>query len=247
MTDAAGVEALFCKLFQESQYIVIGVVYRPPGCGVEVLEHLRTYMDCNTTDSTKLILCGDFNLPGINWSTLSADGSDVNNNEVLIDTAFQFDLTQLVKDFTRIHGASKSVLDLVFVSSRIPGEIKCDVVDGISDHKGVLTEFSSLLNESVVNVTHFPDFSAADDVSIIDRLEISYDEICNSMQTDECDVNSLWLKFKNTVHACIQLFVPVKYRKTNSSNPWITRETIHIKRKINRLRKQNKKAVPKSV
>lgn len=86
--------------------MIVGVVYRPPASDLEVLENLRKYIDCNTTDNTKFILCGDFNLPGINWNTLSADRSDANNNELLIDIAFQFGLTQLVKEYTRVHGTS---------------------------------------------------------------------------------------------------------------------------------------------
>lgn len=120
-------------------------------------------------------------------------------------------------------------------------DIQCEVIDGISDHKGVLVRFSSITNRRITKVVRVQDFACADDVSIIDRLELCYDELCYTGHSVMCDVNSLWLKFKNTVHACIELFVPSRVKKTNKSNPWMTREIIHLKRKINRLRKQLKR------
>lgn len=239
MRDAAGVEALFCKLFCESLCLVIGVVYRPPGADLTVLESLKRHITSITSRTTKLILCGDFNLPTINWSSFTAGSNNTNNNEELIDIAFRFDLIQLVKDYTRVQGNSKSILDLVFVQSNIPGEIDCEVVDGISDHNAVLVNFSSIKAKKVVTSTRVPVFSLADDVSILDKLELAYDEFSSSAHL--CDVNTLWLKFKNTVHACIQLFVPFQNKRINLCNPWITREIIHLKRKINRLRKARKK------
>lgn len=56
-----------------------------------------------------------------------------------------------------------------------------------------------------------------------------------------CDVDALWVKFRDTVQACLQLFVPLRTKKTNVSNPWITREIIHLKRKVKRLKKAKKK------
>lgn len=86
-----------------------------------------------------------------------------------------------------------------------------------------------------------PVYSSANDTSIIDRLELYFSELLESARNDSNNVNAMWLKFKNTVHACIQLFVPFKLRKTIASNPWIARNVIHLKRKINRLKKQKKK------
>lgn len=241
MPDAPGVEALFCKLIDRKESLVIGVVYRPPASIPEVLEQLQLYISSKTNQTTKLILCGDFNLPGINWSSFSAGSSDPINDEALIDIAFRFDLTQLVSDCTRVQDNSKSILDLVFVNGNISGKIDCEVVTGISDHMAVLVELHSLKYKNDVKYTRVPVFHSSDDASIIDRLEIAYDELCESVNLGLSDVNALWLKYKNTAHACIQLFVPFKKKKVHMSKPWITRDIIHIKRKINRLRKSLKK------
>lgn len=239
LSEPPGAEAMFCKLFFENECLVIGVVYRPPGEDVKVLEELKAFIASLISQNTKLILCGDFNLPGIDWNTFSATNNDIVCGEELIDIAFRFDLRQIVKDCTRVHGESKSILDLVFVRSNIPGTIECDVVDGISDHHAVLVQFPSLKATKHVKVISFHDFARADDVSILEMLESSYDDFFRSVHT--CDVNALWVKFRNMVHACIQLFVPLRTKKTNVSNPWITRDIIHLKRKVKRLKKAKKK------
>lgn len=140
MADPIGVEALFCKMCRDKQCMVIGVVYRPPGTKIDALQNLKEYIGLQITKDTKLVLCGDFNLPGIEWPTFSSGTNDTFNNEELIDIAFRFDLVQLVHEYTRIHGESKSILDLVFVRSNIDGHYECEVLDGLSDHKCVLTQ-----------------------------------------------------------------------------------------------------------
>lgn len=49
--------------------------------------------------------------------------------------------------------------------------------------------------------------------------------------------NELWLRFRGIVQHCIQKFVPLRVRRVKKFNPWITRDILHLKRKIRRVRK----------
>lgn len=52
----------------------------------------------------------------------------------------------------------------------------------------------------------------------------------------------MWLYLKNLISYCIETYVPTRVKQTAKHNPWITREIIHHKRKIRRMRKaKNKK------
>ena len=62
------------------------------------------------TKSIETILLGDFNLPGINWETLS--GSNQYENRFL-DLLYDIDLFQLVNEPTHIEG---NTLDLIATS-----------------------------------------------------------------------------------------------------------------------------------
>lgn len=112
MPDVPGVEAVFCKVYCGNTRYVIGAIYRPPGSDVGILKNLRKYLDTQVRLGDKIILSGDFNLPEVDWSTFTARNRNDIHCEILIDMAFAFDLLQVVQNYTRIQGNSKSILDL---------------------------------------------------------------------------------------------------------------------------------------
>lgn len=59
-----------------------------------------------------------------------------------------------------------------------------------------------------------------------------------------CDVNSLVTFFENIVKVCIQRFVPLKTKKQNHSMPWITRDILHLSRRVARLRVSKRNGNP---
>lgn len=52
--------------------------------------------------------------------------------------------------------------------------------------------------------------------------------------------DALWSFFKTVVHTTISRFVPLRAKRVNKYNPWITREILRLKRKINRVRRNRK-------
>lgn len=108
-----------------------------------------------------------------------------------------------------------------------------DIINGVSDHKMLV--LSSQLSKKTSQNTRpeylVHDFRNADDLSVLDYLEEHFDHFSHLS-----DVNQLWRKFKNIVSHCICRFVPL--RKVRGK-PWITRESLQLKRKI-KLRRKNK-------
>lgn len=93
----------------------------------------------------------------------------------MLDMAFAFDLEQVVKNYTRIEGDSKSILHLFFLSGSITAQTSSEVITGVSDHSAVLLELTGVALQSKNLMNPFPNFSRADDVSIIDTLVFFYD------------------------------------------------------------------------
>ena len=86
------------------------------------LEQLEASLDkLNTTSEKQFILCGDFNCPGIDWSTLSIETNapDKEIHQHLIDISNKFGLTQIIREETR----EKNILDVTFVTN--PSFIYC--------------------------------------------------------------------------------------------------------------------------
>lgn len=110
-------ESVWCRLKFFGKNITLGGIYRPPNAPPEYLETLYDYLLQNTNSRSNILITGDFNLPSIDWPSLSHNGKDSRNAESLLLIAFTFSLNQLVSDATRI--TSPNVLDLAFASSSL--------------------------------------------------------------------------------------------------------------------------------
>ena len=77
----------------------ICLVYNSPNSCVEYKQSLMAYLDNFAANPTPLILMGDFNVPDINWDTLSVSMTFSNQ---LCDFVFQYNLSQIVDCPTHI-------------------------------------------------------------------------------------------------------------------------------------------------
>lgn len=239
MEEQEKAEALWCKVKVDNSYFVVGALYRPPNAPLEILEETKEYLLNHCRRDCNIILAGDFNLPSINWTSLSAGPTEIESAECLLDIAFAFDLTQVVNSYTRIQGSSMSMLDCIFLSG-VYKEYIIEVLEGISDHSLVLLELPLNVQRAQCKKTKVLDFSRADDVSIIDRLDWSLEEFVKLSENRDTTIDKLWHSFKRIVKSCITNFVPYKIKTINRQRPWINRDIIHLKRRISRARKKTK-------
>lgn len=232
LPSPSDIESAWCKLHLHKQSVVIGLFYRPPGSPIDTLHNLSHFMLSHNLQHGNLLLMGDFNVPGIDWSSLNYSGSDTAIGCELITQSLSLDLTQIVHSPTRL----TAILDLVFVNSRLMQYVTCDIIDGISDHKGVLVSIPCSLPKPRTVYTTFHDFNRADDTSIIDTLAGNFDTFSN-LNLDG-DVNILVKNFESVIQDCINRFVPLKTKKINPNIPWMNRDILHASRKVNRLRRK---------
>lgn len=155
--------------------VLIGVVYRPPNADISILESLHDFLYVHSKHYTHIILCGDFNLPMINWDDLCVRHS-CQHAEMLLDLAFSFNLKQVVGTPTRVTSSSKTILDLVLISEAVSETgFTVEVLPGISDHEAIL--FKSNLQQNIIRCPdkEVLDFGRAADESLIDYLEQDFD------------------------------------------------------------------------
>lgn len=124
-----------------------------------------------------MIMAGDFNLPHINWETLMPGNIEIASGDKLLKILFSHNLTQIVKEATRITTETKSLLDLVFVTSQLDGYM-VSVEAGISDHRLVVINIATEKSDrpKPVSRVKVKNFAEADDTSILDFLEVAFDE-----------------------------------------------------------------------
>lgn len=189
MIECSIPETVWCKITYANTVYLLGAVYRPPATAPEFLDKLNDFL-CNHLDrNTRLIMTGDFNLPNINWDSLLPGHVEISSSEKLLQIMISHNLKQIVKENTRVTPESRSLLDLVFLSNKI-GDYTVSVEDGLSDHKMVLvrivTSASTRPQPSIP--VQVKDYSRADDTSILDFLELSFDQfkfVCDCESVDE--------------------------------------------------------------
>lgn len=96
----------------------------------ELCNQLTTLKETNK--NAVFWIMGDFNLPDINWKTLTIDKhqnlKDI--NELFIETLHNLSLDQIIKKPTRLN----NTLDLTLTSR--PGlVVDYDIIPGLSDHE----------------------------------------------------------------------------------------------------------------
>ncbi|KAG0419891.1 hypothetical protein HPB47_003814, partial [Ixodes persulcatus] len=146
-------------------------------------------------------------------------------------------ITQVVRSSTRVTNASESLLDMVFVSSKIARQgAQCEIVEGISDHSLVVCTLTLACQLSTyIKIKRYSDFNNADDVDILDVLQERYWLFYNMYHPVTSTTNELWLRFRGIVQHFIQKFLPLRIRRLKKFNPWITCYILHFKRKIRRV------------
>ena len=117
-----------------SKFILLGSFYRPHSSEMASLIELDVSLSKigNLINTNSVILGGDFNAPNISWENNQVL-DHLATSERLTEIANEYDLEQLVKEPTRIHGNTRNSLDLVFSNNNtIVNNFK--ITPGISDH-----------------------------------------------------------------------------------------------------------------
>ncbi|KAJ8020472.1 RNA-directed DNA polymerase from mobile element jockey [Holothuria leucospilota] len=206
--------------------VYIGAFYRPQSTDRDYLLHLDLSLS-KIPKNAAVWLLGDFNLPSVDWDTMSfkTGGSYPAISNLMIDIANDFNLHQIVKEPTR----ESNILDLCFTNS--PARVDSVHVDsGISDHDVVIV--NALFKPKVfrppkrkVFLYHKANFSNIDD----DMEELNSKltpKLISSSSMDE-----LYELFMTTLFNSIDKNIPAKLSSSRFSYPWVNRL---IKRDIRR-------------
>lgn len=231
----ADTEAVFTRIICNDFPIFIGCFYRSPQSGPEPIIALQSFMQ-NYVQNSRLILLGDFNLPDFDWLSMryTSPGSSA-----LTDLMLNFNLHQVVRHPTRTQGTAHNILDLILLSDLFPlQESQTVVIDGFSDHD--IPKCTLPLGTAVQKIhtqREVVNFNRADDASVTTYLAHEFQSFSQMASDPLINVNDLWLRFKSIIVNSIENFIPLKTLKTRKHNPWITRDVIHAKRKVKRLRR----------
>ena len=220
------------------KFLDIVAFYSSPsekGCGsFENLDSVLCEIQQKHGDQHDLWLCGDFNLPDVNWENhqVMAGATRARQSEFMLEICHKFNMDQIQLEPTRITRTTANVLDLFFTSnSSLIDEVS--VIPGFSDHEAVFV-CSSLKPE----IHKKPSrkiflYSKAD----LDGLRSDLgDYVTEYMKCcDERSVEDNWTDFKTHLFSCMEKHIPSKMSTTRYNTPWFNRNLHRMRRKQQRL------------
>ena len=213
-----------------SSPLLISCVYLSPSCDTsrstevfKFLQSLYTYR--------QLIIVGDFNLPDINWNSLSASSP---LSPSFCDTVLSLNLVQLIDEATHSCGNS---LDLVLTT--IPSSIHNLCVDhltcsSVSDHHlvtfDVVLPFTRKPPKSYLTF----DYSRAD----FNELENFFFDNSFKDCLPHREVNSVWSSFKSVFFNGCSIFIPTIKKHPKSTPLWFNSKIRHRIKCIRTLKRR---------
>jgi hypothetical protein len=237
-------EGVCCSIILHSgKKLYLFCVYRPPDGTEDYLNGFYSSVGLLFRDhpNAELVICGDFNLPDINWETFSISGNSASKilSQNFLEFLMSHSLDQVVTDITRVKTVGGNILDLVITN--IPHKFSSlEVVDGISDHKAV--QFSAAFHPQVIKQEKrwVKCFSAADWQSFQAFFQDNY-TMFEAFSKDASTVNDVWDKFAQLYHLGVDKFIPKKLVSASRDAPWYTGEVKRALRSQRLLRNRYKR------
>jgi hypothetical protein len=134
--------------------LLIGVVYRSPNSSAQNNEGLlKLVRKAFTSNCDHVMLCGDFNLPLIDWNLNRCLDTSLSFTSNFLSVVEDLGVFQHVRESTRFRGEQNSCLDLVFTNEE---SMVCEVNElpplGKSDH--ICQQWALIVSETMFKSTN---------------------------------------------------------------------------------------------
>lgn len=219
--------------------ILIAGCYRPDVSDKETIKNLRTSVEYHIASRARpcgLIVGGDFNLPGWDWSipVLKPGTTHVAHHHEFKELLDDYGLTQHITEPTRL----RNTLDLI--ASNMPDQInRMKILPGISDHDIAYLELSVRPLPKTQSQRKIWLYNKADWIGMknflgpqLQRLDRAY---------NPCP-DTLWTDIKELLTTAAEIFIPRRKTKKKDTCPWIDKELTHLMKTRDRLFRRCKKS-----
>ena len=224
--DVDAYDSLYIETAVRNRKYVIGVIYRPPKQNEDNDKAL--YKEIKDLIKNKnAVICGDFNNPSVNWSTLSGD----REGQRLVDFSEEAFLHQAVDTPTR----GNNILDLVFTNGSDLID-SCEVGEPLasSDHNIIRIKLN-LQIKTRDNTLLIPNYRRAN----FENMRRELDNVNWEHLLDVHCIDELYSRFTAKLKAIEKNNIPYRQRRVDKCKPaWMTN---CLKKMITDKRKAYKK------
>ncbi len=211
--SSAAYEAVFVNLKINGKHIIVATIYRPPKLKPDddamLYDELEKIIKAKTS-----IICGDFNLPRIDWKNLTCDSE----GSRLLKVVKKLYLSQFVREPT----LDNNVLDIVLASdAELINTCEVGEVLANSDHNIVRCEINCEVNIKE-NTILVPNYKKGN----IPRLKSELQNINWRSIFANKNIEQMCASFTSILLDAENKWIPqVKRRSHNTKNPqWMTNE-----------------------
>ncbi len=218
--------------------LYVAAFYRPHETDFDSALELEKSLDLvRSLKGTKWIL-GDFNYPKFSWDSEHVPTilPGCGNHQIYEHFTNLLDdhcLIQMVTENTRLG----NILDL-FLTSNITLVDDIQIHAGISDHDIITITSKIKPTTSKQKPRNIPLYRKADWNGFRNFVSDAKPDILKDYEI--LSIDELWSKFKSTVHAGIDKYVPIKRCGSKKALPWVTQEIKRLIRKRDKLFKKIK-------
>lgn len=202
------------NLLSRHNKVTVVSVYRSPGANQDEDNQLIDVLDELTKCAHKLMILGDFNLPGIKWDTESC--SQNTPEERFLDWIHSRGLFQHISENTRFRlGQSPSLLDLVLSKyQRDVNKLSYFPPIGKSDHIVIKLVLSNKQAQAPIRKSR--NFAKMD----ITRLQTRALELNWLEANEHVNVDDIWQIIKRNLQQLQEEFAPLKTSRGCGVPPW---------------------------
>ena len=220
-----------------SKPVTLSCVYSPPNPSdslmYDLILDLTQIVQSNL--STYVIIIGDFNLPDINWHTLSSTSTLSN---AFCDFIFDNSLSQLIDQPTHTKG---NILDLLLSNTdELVTNLTISPINNwiSSDHFVIAFSLAQqLIRTSPTIPKYVYDFPKANFSAILSYLlDFEYSPCLRSQ-----DVEFIWHEIKNSIHNAMNMFIPKVRLRRHQFPCWYTPELRHLSKCLRSIKKRSSK------
>ena len=208
-------ESLWLEIEAANESLLFGTIYRKGKSSATNDRNIRDMIDIAAKHFKRVMICGDFNMPKIDWKLYSTDASDYSPEMRFINCLDDNFLTQHTVESTRCRGTDNpSTLDLVITDNGQTQAIpKIEAGLGKSDHAVLTWRYLINVDEEEEDETVSKprkNYYKADIAAIKTALsKIDWEDTFNEHSDyTKCDLDGMLDTFYEKVTAVIDEHVP---------------------------------------
>ena len=209
--------SIFLKInLSKQNSFIFSTIYRSPNClesdHDNIRKQINTVSERFSKTNDKIVICGDFNYPAIDWSTGFCSNNEENKANKFLNTVHENFLHQMIDEPTHYRGLQNpTLIDLILTNdSNFVHSVEHNPPFGKSHHSVI----SFCLDIEPPHITPNTTIKSMVDKGDYESMrDFVYKEDTVWDRDFDCPAEECWTKLNTIINTAVQKYVPTKVFK----------------------------------